>query len=684
MWPRTTAVASLLLAETTLSLNLPCPNGEAKQQISMPGDTAFAVCEQADLAGVRTIQTLDNMASVGDCARACERAPGCGSAVFDTVASECYIKPRCAGRNAKVVASPRHATIFKMGSHYLPVGAGSNGTAPQSPTSSIPSSSSSPTFSTPSSSSSSSSPVQVGGQDNITTSPVSTTTSSDTVTTSSASIPASPVFTLGKWSDLIDFPLIPVAAYIVPAFPVATRLLAFSSWDDRRFGGGQSGRTQFADYDYTTSAISHREVANTEHDMFCPGMSTLADGRMVVTGGANAAVVSIYDPTTNEFTKAKDMNFARGYQSSVTLSDGRIFTIGGSWSGGTGNKTGEVYDPATGDWTVVSKTDPWPLMTVDHEGAFREDNHAWLFGWKNGSVFQAGPSKAMNWYTTDGQGSQMPAGRRQEENDQMCGPTVMYDAVAGKVLNAGGAQDYDNSDATNRAFDITIPQQVGGPARVDEVKPMKYARGFANSVVLPSGQVVVTGGQKRSVVFTDTDGALEPEMWDPATREWSVLAATPSQIARNYHSVSLLLSDGAVFVGGGGMCYGGPCDLSKDHLNGEVFFPPYLFARDGTPAKRPEIKSMDKQKVKVGETIAVAIDGEAAAAFVMCRMGSATHSINTDQRRVPLADVVKTDGGYSVTLPSDSGVVIPGAWYLFAMSKDGVPSIAWTVMVNSA
>lgn len=638
MWPRTTAVASLLLAaETVLSLDLPCPNGEAKQQISMPGDTtAFLVCEQADLAGVRTIQALNNMASVGDCARACERAPGCGSAVFDTVASECYIKPKCAGRNAKVVASPRYATIFKMGSHFLPVGAGSNGTAPQSLTSSIPSSSSPSSPSSPSPSSS----VQVGGYDNITTLSASITTSSDTVTTSSASIPASPISTLVKLSDLIDFPLIPVAAYIVPAFLVATRLLAFSSWDDRRFGGGQSGRTQFADYDYTTSAISHREVANTEHDMFCPGMSTLADGR--------------------------------------------IFTIGGSWSGGTSNKTGEVYDPATGDWTVVSKTDPWPLMTVDHEGAFREDNHAWLFGWKNGSVFQAGPGRAMNWYTTDGQGSQMPAGRRQEENDQMCSPTVMYDAVAGKVLNAGGAQDYDNSDATNRAFDITIPQQVGGPARVDEVKPMKYARGFANSVVLPSGQVVVTGGQKRSVVFTDTDGALEPEMWDPATREWSVLAATPSRIARNSHSVSLLLSDGTVFVGGGGMCYGGPCDLSKDHLNGEVFSPPYLFARDGTPAQRPEIKSMDKQKVKVGETITVAVDGEAAAAFVMCRMGSATHSINTDQRRVPLADVVKTDGGYSVTLPNDSGVVIPGAWYLFAMSKDGVPSIAWTVMVNSA
>jgi galactose oxidase len=33
-------------------------------------------------------------------------------------------------------------------------------------------------------------------------------------------------------------------------------------------------------------------------------------------------------------------------------------------------------------------------------------------------------------------------------------------------------------------------------------------------------------------------------------------------------------------------------------------------------------------------------------------------------------------------LPGDSGVVLPGAWYLFAVSAQGVPSIAKTVFVR--
>ena len=36
------------------------------------------------------------------------------------------------------------------------------------------------------------------------------------------------------------------------------------------------------------------------------------------------------------------------------------------------------------------------MLTADAQGVYRQDNHGWLFGWKNGYVFQAGPSKAMN------------------------------------------------------------------------------------------------------------------------------------------------------------------------------------------------------------------------------------------------------------------------------------------------
>lgn len=65
-----------------------------------------------------------------------------------------------------------------------------------------------------------------------------------------------------------------------------------------------------------------------------------------------------------------------------------------------------------------------------------------LFAWKGASVFQAGPSKAMNWYSTIGMGSQVAAGPRAGDGDAMCGNAVMYDATAGKILVIGGSIDY--------------------------------------------------------------------------------------------------------------------------------------------------------------------------------------------------------------------------------------------------
>lgn len=55
----------------------------------------------------------------------------------------------------------------------------------------------------------------------------------------------------GSWSDLVRLPVIPVAAYIVPAFPQPSRMLVFSSWGETEFGGA-SGYTQFADYNFET------------------------------------------------------------------------------------------------------------------------------------------------------------------------------------------------------------------------------------------------------------------------------------------------------------------------------------------------------------------------------------------------------------------------------------------------
>lgn len=490
----------------------------------------------------------------------------------------------------------------------------------------------------------------------------------------------------GKWSDIVRLPLIPVAAYVVPKFPQPESLMYFSSWGVDAFGGA-SGMTQFGDLNLNTGAISHREVVNTHHDMFCPAMSQLEDGRMLIQGGSDAKAVSIYDPKTNTFTRGKDMTVGRGYQTSTILSNGKVFTIGGAYSGPREGKNGEIYDPKTEKWTALPGADVKPILTHDHEGIWREDNHAWLFGWKKGSVFQAGPSMDQHWFGTEGKGSIVKAGTRDTEN-AMCGIFVMYDAVKGKILSAGGSPDYTKSDANNHAH-ITTIGEPNTPSTIERVSDMAFHRGFSNAVVLPDGTVLVTGGQPRSLVFTNTNGVLVPELFNPETKQWTQLA--PSAVPRNYHSVSILLPDSRVFVGGGGLCYVNKirgstagCDKSVDHADGEFFEPPFLFNDDGTYAKRPVVSGLPQVPVKVGATLNFRVTGLGAggkAKFSLIRMGSVTHSVNSDQRRIPLENVTVNGDKGSAKLPGDSGILLPGFYYLFAMSSQGTPSIAQTVHV---
>lgn len=134
-----------------------------------------------------------------------------------------------------------------------------------------------------------------------------------------------------------------------------------------------------------SGAVSQRTIANTQHDMFCPGISSLPDGRIIISGGSDADDTTFFDPSTNAFVKGPALKTPRGYQTSTTLSDGRVFTIGGAYSGPRQSKDGEIFNPTTNTWTALPGAKVAPMLTIDAEGVWRTDNHGWLVSWKNGS-----------------------------------------------------------------------------------------------------------------------------------------------------------------------------------------------------------------------------------------------------------------------------------------------------------
>jgi len=370
------------------------------------------------------------------------------------------------------------------------------------------------------------------------------------------------------------------------------------------------------------------------------------------------------------------MKIPRGYQASATLSDGRMFTIGGSWSGGLGGKNGEVYNVSSNTWSLLPGCPVAPMLTNDAGGIFRQDNHGWLFGWKSGYVFQAGPSKAMNWYGTTGSGTQSSAGSRGSDTDSINGNAVLYDSVNGKILTFGGATSYQDANATSNVHLITIGTPGTTPT-VTTLPSMHYQRAFANAVILPNGKIFITGGQTYAVPFTDTTAIMTPELFDPTTQTFTVLPA--HTVPRTYHSIGLLMLDGRVFTGGGGLC--GNC--ATNHEDGQIYSPAYLFNANGALATRPVITSVSVTVLPAGGTIQVVTD-TAIANFTIIRYGSATHTVDTDQRRIPLTPISSSGTTYSLTIPSDSGVALPGYWMLFALNAAGVPSIATTIKITTS
>ena len=242
---------------------------------------------------------------------------------------------------------------------------------------------------------------------------------------------------------------------------------------------------------------------------------------------------------------------------------------------------------------------------------------------------------------------------------------VMF--APGRVLQVGG-NGYFNGDGLPASNQATVIDFNGSEPVVAETAAMTHARRLANSVVLPDGQVLVTGGTRLGN-NGGADAVYAAEIWNPATGAWT-LGASAAQI-RVYHSATLLLPNGTVLSTGGGAP--GPVN----NLNAEVYYPPYLFRTvDGVAqlAPRPRIGSINALAFQHGGTLQLRMAGDTAVArLVLLANGSVTHSFNSGQRRL---EIPFTQNGASITatLPASASLAPPGHYQVVALDAAGVPS----------
>ncbi|MEL6866315.1 MAG: PA14 domain-containing protein, partial [Bacteroidota bacterium] len=463
----------------------------------------------------------------------------------------------------------------------------------------------------------------------------------------------------GAWSSVIDMPLIAAAMANLPN----GKVLMWSAKDKLSFGGNL-GRTWTAVYDPVTDNIAEFLIDETNHDMFCPGISTLPDGRLIVTGGSSSNKSSVYDPFTGDWITGGNMNIPRGYHSNVTLASGATLVIGGSWSGGVGGKHAEVWTEKSG-WFRLPGV-PVEVITDgtnSSQPTQRDDFFPWLWVAPNGKLFHAGPSQTMHWIDTEGVASWTTAGQRGDDPYSATGNTVMYDV--GKILKLGGAPTNGRGgNANNRTYIIDINSDNPVVTRVGN---LAYSRANMNSVVLPTGEVLVVGGLAQGREFTDDNSRLLAELWNPVTQVWTTMAQL--SVPRNYHSTAILMKDGRVLSAGGGLCGG----CSANHPDAQVFSPPYLFNPNGTLATRPVITNFPASADF--NSTAVVRTNTSINSFALIRLSGVTHSNNNDQRRIPVTFSNLGNNRYELNIPNRN-IVPPGNYMLFALNANGVPSVA--------
>src|SRR5256885_6939659 len=447
-----------------------------------------------------------------------------------------------------------------------------------------------------------------------------------TAADTAAGSPPGPEAQVGQWSDVFPAPIVQLHVHLLTDGTVL-------SW-------GRIGDPQV--WDPATGGFT---AVPSPSWMFCAGHDFLPDGRLLVAGGHitdghGLPNTNLFDPVTHSWQVGPPMAVGRWYPTNTTPPDGEMVTVGGTDENMTIDTIPEVWDGTH-----------WRQLTTANLSL---EWYPRLFVAPDGRIFNAGEEEPSRWLDVTGTGRWTDGPRRNFGPWRDYGSAVMY--LPGKILYAGGGSNPPT--ATAEIIDLNQPNPTWA-----YTGSMAYARRQMNATLLPTGDVLVTGGTGASG-FNNAAGAVHAaELWSPATGTWTTLAS--NAVIRMYHSTSLLLPDGRVLHTGSGDGANAPRELSY-----ELFSPPYLFR-----GARPILTGFTPTVVGYGQTLHVNTpDGTSITKVTFIRTGSVTHAMDQSARLVPLPFAV-VSGGISVTFPASRTTAPPGPYLLFLVNANGVPSI---------
>jgi uncharacterized protein YjdB len=285
-------------------------------------------------------------------------------------------------------------------------------------------------------------------------------------------------------------------------------------------------------------------TGNLYHTRHGQTATLLNNGLVLIAGGRDVAkndlaIAELYNPATGTFTQTGSMNSARYEHTATLLNNGTVLITGGEPLGLSISvqKTAEIYDPATGSFTLLTQT-----MTVGRENhsATLLNNGMVLIA---GGVTDSGPTASAELYDP-GTGLFTATGTMNAIRIE--GGVVLLGN--GKVLFTGGI---NSESATTALSSAELYDPSAGTFTA--TGSMEYPRADQTATLLANGKVLIAGGLSTSPSGTSFGpGFSTPaneEIYDPTAGTFSPTGALINP--RAIHTATLL-GNGTVLIAGGG------------------------------------------------------------------------------------------------------------------------------------
>ena len=373
-----------------------------------------------------------------------------------------------------------------------------------------------------------------------------------------------------EWSKGTPLPELPVykaqiygAHQILPVSPGAV------AWHTAVLKTGKTISLSSADHDMNDPKSFVLDVVKgtvetppVSHHLVCSGHSFLSDGRLFIASGLHPDLNAchIFDPDTQTFEQIESMEHGRWYPTCATMPDGRIFIISGTKGYGFDisiiapvNNTFQMYDPLAG----MGKEQPVPKPFSVHfpPGFDTIDLYPFVFVLPSGKIFihSRNTTRFYNPNTAEWEEDQLRTQYPFSRTYKTMGTAVLLplgppDYRAKVMLIGGGGADPEQVTQDTPSTDTCEILDADEFTPVWRyTAPMRHARVMPQSVLLPDGKVLVTGGSAKGSK-DGIDPVLAVEAYDPATGAWSELC--PASVPRLYHTSAVLLPDARVMIAG--------------------------------------------------------------------------------------------------------------------------------------